>query len=81
MLECVKFGDYKIKTIQIEGEWFVSVRHISIALSVDSDTLKGIVCHQFTPPNIKFQENKLILTTIMTALNYLLQYLVHAGSN
>ena len=80
MLECVKFGDYKIKTIQIEGEWFVSVRHISIALSVDSDTLKGTVCHHLLP-NIKFQENTLILTTIMTALNYLLQYLVHAGSN
>ena len=39
MLECIKFGDYKIKTIQIEDEWFVSLRHIGIALGVNSDTL------------------------------------------
>ena len=45
MLECIKFGDCKIKAIQIEDEWFVSVRHIGIALVVGSDTLKGIVCH------------------------------------
>ena len=41
MLEYIKFGDFKIKAIQIEDEWFVSVRHISIALDVSSDTLKG----------------------------------------
>ena len=34
MLECITFGDCKIKAIQIEDEWFVSVRHIGIALSV-----------------------------------------------
>ena len=45
MLECIKFGDCKIKTIQIEDEWFVSVRHIGIALGVGSNTLKGIVRH------------------------------------
>ena len=45
MLECIKFGDFKIKTIQIESEWFVSVRHIGIALGVSFDTLKGIVRH------------------------------------
>ena len=45
MLECIKFGDCKIKTIQIEDEWFVSVRHIGIALGVGPDTLKGIVRH------------------------------------
>ena len=43
MLECIKFGDCKIKTIQIEDEWFVPVRRIGIALGVSSDTLKGIV--------------------------------------
>ena len=45
MLECIKFGDCKIETIQTKNEWFVSTRHISIALGVSSDTLKGIVCH------------------------------------
>ena len=41
----MKFGDCKIKTIQIEDEWFVSVRNIGIALGVSFDTLKGIVRH------------------------------------
>ena len=45
MLECIKFGDCKIKIIQIEDEWFVSVRHIDNALGVGPDTLKGIVRH------------------------------------
>ena len=45
MLECIKFGDCKIKTIQIEDKWFVPVCHIGIALGVGSATLKGIVCH------------------------------------
>ena len=49
MLECIKFGGCKIKTIQIKDEWFVSVRHIGIALGVSSDTLKGIVRHQLPP--------------------------------
>ena len=43
MLECIKFGDCKIKTIQIGDEWFESVRHIGIALGVGLDTLNGIV--------------------------------------
>ena len=42
MLECIKFGDCKIETIQIEDEWLVFVHHIGIALGVSSDTLKGI---------------------------------------
>ena len=37
MLECIKFRDSKIKTIQKEDEWFVSVRHIGIALGVSSE--------------------------------------------
>ena len=45
MLECIKFGDCKIESIQIENEWFASVHHIGIALGVISDTLKGIVRH------------------------------------
>ena len=45
MLECIKFGDCKIKTIQIEDEWFVSVRHIGIALGVGPETLRGIKRH------------------------------------
>ena len=69
MLECIKFGDCKIKTIQIEDEWFVSVRHIGIALGVSSDTLKGIYVIIYLS-NINFQEKKLILMTIMMALNY-----------
>ena len=43
MLECIKFVDCKIKKIQIEDDWFVSVRHIGIALDMSSNTLKGIV--------------------------------------
>ena len=43
MLECIKFGDRKITTKQIEDEWFVYVCHIAIAVNVSSDTLKGIV--------------------------------------
>ena len=45
MLECIKFGDCKIKTIQIEDEWVVSVPHIGIALGVVYHTLKSIVRH------------------------------------
>ena len=45
MLECIKFGDCKIKTIQMEYEWFVSLRQIDITLGVGPDTLKGIVHH------------------------------------
>ena len=44
----MKFGDCKVKTMQIKDEWFVSVRHIGIALGVSSDTLKGIVRHHLS---------------------------------
>ena len=53
MLECVKFEDCKIKTVQIEDEWFLSVRHIGVALGVSSDTLKDIVRHHL-PQQYKF---------------------------
>ena len=53
MLECIKFGDCKIKTMQIEDEWFVSVRHTGIALGVNADTLKGVVRHHL-PQQYKF---------------------------
>ena len=53
MLECIKFGNCKIKTVKIEDGWFVSVRHIGIALPVSSDTLKGIVRHHL-PQQHKF---------------------------
>ena len=53
MLECIKFGDCKIKTTQIEDEWFVSVHHIGIALGVGCDTLKGIV-RDHLPQQYKF---------------------------
>ena len=49
MLECIKFGDCKIKAIQIEDERFVSVRHNGIALGVSPDTLKGIVRNHLPP--------------------------------
>ena len=53
MLECIKFGDCKIKTIQVEDEWFVSVHHIGITLDVSCDTLKGMVRHHL-PQQYKF---------------------------
>ena len=58
MLVCIKFGDCKIKTIQIEDEWFVSVCHIGIALGVGSDTLKGIVLHHL-PQQYKFSRKEI----------------------
>ena len=58
MLECIKFGDCKIKAIQIEDEWFVSVCHIGIALAVSSDTLKGIVRHHL-PRQYKFSRKEI----------------------
>ena len=58
MLECIKFGDYKIKTIQIEDEWFASVRQIGIALGVSSDTLKGIVRNHL-PQQYKFSKKEI----------------------
>ena len=77
MLECTKFGDCKIKTIQIEDEWFESVRHIGIALGIRYIKGDNVIIYL---RNINFKEKKLILTTIMMAISYLLQYLVHAGS-
>ena len=59
MLECIKFGDCKINTIQIEDEWFVSVRPFSIALSMSSDTLKGIVRNRL-PQQYKFSRIEII---------------------
>ena len=58
MLECIKFGDCKIKTIQIEDEWFVSVRHIGLALVIAPDTLKDIVCHHL-PLQYKFSRKEI----------------------
>ena len=58
MLECIKFGDCKIKTTQIEDEWFVTVRHIGVALGVSPDTLKGIVRHHL-PPQHKFSRKEI----------------------
>ena len=58
MLECINFGDCKLKTIQIEDEWFVSVRHIDIALGVGPDTLKGLVRHHL-PQQYKFSRKEI----------------------
>ena len=58
MLECIKFGDCKIKKIQIEDEWFVSVRHIGTALGVDSGTLRGIVRNHL-PQQYKFSRKEI----------------------
>ena len=60
MLESIKFGDCKIKTLQIEDEWFVPVRHIGIALGLGSDTLKGIVRHHLRQQH-KFSRKEIIL--------------------
>ena len=58
MLECIKLGDCKTKTIQIEDEWFVSMRHIGIALGISFNTLKGIVCHHL-PQQYKFSRKEI----------------------
>ena len=58
MLECIKFGDCKIKTIQIEDEWFVSVRHTSIILGVRSVALKVIVRNHL-PAQYKFSKKEI----------------------
>ena len=52
MLECIKFGDDKVKTIQIGNKWFVAVRDILIVSSASPDTLKGIV-HNNLPHQYK----------------------------
>ena len=53
MLECIKFGDCKIKTIQTEEKWFVYVRHIGIESGVGPDTLKGMA-HYHLPQQYTF---------------------------
>ena len=58
MLECIKFGDCKIKTIQTEDKWFVSVRHIGIALGVGPDTLKGMA-HYHLPQQYTFSRKEI----------------------
>ena len=58
MLECIKFGDCKIKTIQIKSAWVVPWPHIGIALGVSSDTLKGIVRHHL-PQQYKFSSKEI----------------------
>ena len=40
MLECIKFGECKIKTIQIEDQWFVSVHQYKFSreeINIDDD--------------------------------------------
>ena len=58
MLEYIKFGDSKIKAIQIEDKWFVSVCHIGIALGVGPDTLKGTVRNHL-PQQHKFSRKEI----------------------
>ena len=52
MLECIKFGDDKVKTIKIGNKWFVAVRDILIVSGASPDTLKGIV-HNNLPHQYK----------------------------
>ena len=81
MLECIKFGDCKIKTIQIEDKWFVYVHHIGIALGVRSDILKGMIRHHL-PPQYKCSRKEInidedydgskLFTTILGACRVIL---------
>ena len=48
----------QIKTIQTEDEWFVSVRHIDIALYLSSNTLKRILRHHL-PQQYKFSRKEI----------------------
>ena len=57
-LECIKFGNCKIKAIQMEDEWFVSVCHIDIALGVSFDTWKSIARHHL-PQQYKFSRKEI----------------------
>ena len=54
----MKFGDCKIRTIKIEDEWFMPVRHIGISLCVVSHTLKGILRHHL-PQEYKFSRKEI----------------------
>ena len=58
MLECIKFGDCKVKKMQIGNEWFAAVRHIGIALDVSSDTLRGIIRNHL-PQQYKFPRKQI----------------------
>ena len=72
MLECIKFGDYKLKIMQIGSEWFVAEGHIGDALVVSSHTLKSIVL------NLLHQQNKFskgVLVSLRMAPSCSLQYL------
>ena len=62
MLECIKFGDCKVKTIQIGNEWFVSVRSIGHVLGVSCETLKGIVRNHL-PKQYKFSRKETGINT------------------
>ena len=54
----IKFGDRKVKTIQIGNVCFVAVRHIGIALDVIFDTLQDIVRNHLTQ-QYNFSRNKI----------------------
>ena len=81
MLECIKFEDCKIKTIQIEDERFVSVHDIGIGLGVSFDSLKGIMRHHL-PQEYKFSRKEInidhnyngskLFTTILGACRVIL---------
>ena len=43
MIECIKFGNCKVNTIQVGDDCYVAVKNIGISLDVNNDTLKGIV--------------------------------------
>ena len=58
MLDCIKFWDCEIKTVQIEDEWFVSVCHVGITLGISSNTLTGIVRHHL-PQQFKFSKKEI----------------------
>ena len=44
--------------MQIEDEWFMSVRHIDITLGVSSDILNGMV-HNHLPQQYKFPRKEI----------------------
>ena len=79
MLEFIKFGDCKVKTIQIGNEWLINVRHTGIAIGVSSDTLKIIVLIIYIQ-SISFHEGKLVLIALMMAPICSLQCLGSAES-
>ena len=58
MLECIKFGDCKVKAITIGNVFFVAVHHIVIALGIIFDTLKDIVRNHL-PQQHRFSRKKI----------------------